>query len=231
MKTAHQFDRHADTYDTDLNRALSVSGESKEYFAQKRVEWLERCIYALGEQPCSAIDYGCGIGDTSALLGDVFGLESVVGLDTSSRSLELAASRHGNDSCRFVGFEDHVPGADVDLAYCNGVFHHIPPGERRYSVDYIRRCLRPGGLFAFWENNPWNPGTRYVMSITPFDRDAITLSPPAAGRLLRAGGFNIVSVSYLFFFPRALKPMRIFEPYLFRIPLGAQYQILCKKPD
>jgi hypothetical protein len=25
------------------------------------------------------------------------------------------------------------------------------------AVDYVYRSLRPGGLFAFWENNPWNP--------------------------------------------------------------------------
>jgi hypothetical protein len=23
--------------------------------------------------------------------------------------------------------------------------------------------MRPGGVVALWENNPWNPATRYVM--------------------------------------------------------------------
>src|SRR5438445_109754 len=35
-----EFDRYAGTYDSALNRGLSVSGESKEYFAHQRVRWL-----------------------------------------------------------------------------------------------------------------------------------------------------------------------------------------------
>jgi hypothetical protein len=98
------------------------------------------------------------------------------------------------------------------------------------AVDYILRCLRPGGLFALWENNPWNPGTRYVMSRIPFDRDAVTITPPQATKLLRARGFQILGVNYLFFFPRFLKSLRFLEPYASRIPMGAQYQVLCRKP-
>jgi len=56
----------------------------------------------------------------------------------------------------------------------------------------ILGALKPGGLFAFWENNPWNPGTRIVMSRIPFDRDAEIISPPAAKRLLRRAGFSIL---------------------------------------
>jgi len=39
-------------------------------------------------------------------------------------------------------------------------------------------------------NNPWNPGTRYVMSRCEFDEDAITLSPPQCRKLLRSSGFG-----------------------------------------
>src|SRR4029434_4043103 len=76
---------------------------------------------------------------------------------------------------------------DGVLVYCNGVFHHIPPQAREAAVAYVARALRPGGLWAFWENNPWNPGTRYAMHRIPFDRDAIPLTPPEARRLLQAG--------------------------------------------
>ena len=68
MSVSPQFDKYADTYDAELNQALTVSGEDKQYFAFERVRWLERCLQELGEQPSSAIDYGCGVGDTSALL-------------------------------------------------------------------------------------------------------------------------------------------------------------------
>jgi SAM-dependent methyltransferase len=230
LSSPPQFDEYADTYDAELNQALAVSGEDKNYFALGRIRWLKRSLQQLQEQPRSAIDYGCGLGDTSALLRKIFNLDLVVGLDVSLRSLERARLQHESDGCKFSAFHDYVPQANVDIIYCNGVFHHIPAAERSSSLDYIRRCLRPGGLLALWENNPWNPGARYVMSRCSFDRDAIMISPPEALRLLREQGFQVMKIQYLFFFPRFLKVFRFLEPYFSPIPLGAQYQILCRKP-
>ena len=231
MSSTPQFDKYADTYDAELNQALSVSGEDKSYFALERVKWLQRCLQSLDEHPVSAIDYGCGTGDTSALLHQTFDLRLVIGLDISSLSLERARLQHSSDCCEFLSFYNYAPKANVDLVYCNGVFHHIPVAERLSTLDYIRRCLRPNGLFALWENNPWNPGTRYVMSQCSFDREAITIPATEARRLLQAQGFQVISIQYLFFFPRFLKPFRFLEPRFSRIPLGAQYQILCRKPS
>jgi len=127
--------------------------------------------------------------------------------------------------------KNHQPAADFDLAFCNGVFHHIPLSERADAVNHVLRSLKPGGIFALWENNPWNPGTRYVMSKIPFDRDAITLAPPNARKLLHDGGFEILQTDFQFFFPRPLCWFRGLEPLLAKIPLGAQYQVLARKPD
>jgi hypothetical protein len=68
------------------------------------------------------------------------------------------------------------------------------------------------------------------MSRIPFDRDAITLSAPAARRLLTDGGFEVVHVRFLFIFPKLLRALRRLEPPLSALPLGAQYQVLCRKP-
>ena len=67
------------------------------------------------------------------------------------------------------------------------------------------------------------------MSRIEFDRDAITLSPPESRRLLSAGGFEILDTTSRFFFPRSLRVFRGAEPLLSRIPLGGQYQVLCRK--
>src|ERR1700674_1946461 len=225
----HEFDQHADVYDAELNKALALTGEAKGYFAEERVKSLVRCVQRLQERPRSVIDFGCGIGDTCILLTQAFELGSVLGLDVSCRSIEVAGRQFASEQCSFLEFKDYVPQAAVDLVYCNGVFHHIPVAERDESVDYIRRCLRPGGLLAFWENNPWNPGTRYVMARCAFDRDAVTITPSEAVRLLRRGGFQIISLHYRFFFPRFLKWFRFLELYSSRVPLSAQYKILCRK--
>jgi SAM-dependent methyltransferase len=223
------FDRYADTYDADLNQALAVSGEGKEFFAHGRVRWLSRCLQQLHFDPLSALDYGCGTGNTSLILQDLLNLNSVVGLDVSPRSLDIARSRHARVGCRFLTFDQYAPQADVDVVYCNGVFHHIPLVERAAAVDYIYRSLRPGGIFALWENNPWNPGTRYVMSQCVFDYNAIPIVCAEAKRLVRSGGFKIMSTDFLFFFPRFMKLFRSLEPYLSPIPFGAQYLILGRK--
>jgi SAM-dependent methyltransferase len=229
MSSTVQFDHHADTYDADLEQALSISGEGKDFFARGRVDWMIHRFRDLGFAPDSAIDYGCGIGDTSALLRDIFHLRSMLGLDVSARSLQLASRNHASSACRFLTFDRYTPDGNVDLVYCNGVFHHIPIEERASAVELIHRSLRPGGLFALWENNPWNPGTRYVMSQCVFDGDAVALTAPAAMRLVESQNFELLSKDFTFFFPKLLRFCRFLEPYLRGLPLGAQYLLLYRK--
>jgi trans-aconitate methyltransferase len=228
--TPVQFDDYTESYEAALNQGLSATGEARDYFARRRVEWLSRCLRQLSEQPRFVMDYGCGDGSSTQILREMVRADVVVGADTSGRSLDLARRAYAGTHSRFVDLTEYEPREALDLVYCNGVFHHIPLTERPRAVNYIWCSLRPGGLFALWENNPWNPGTRYVMSRIPFDRDAVTLSPPEAGSLLRRGGFHVLRVDSLFLFPRLLKSLRWIEPLLSRIPLGGQYQVLCRKP-
>ena len=224
------FDAYAAEYDAALQQGLSVSGETKDYFARGRVAWLAKVLARLAEAPQSVLDFGCGTGTSARLFRETFSLTEVLGLDVSAKSLEVARQLHGNLQIKFSSLAEYRPEERFQLAFCNGVFHHIPLQERPGAVNFVFRSLRPGGLFAFWENNPWNPGTRIVMKRIPFDRDAIPLSPLVASRLLRAGGFQIIQTDFLFIFPRILKCFRGLEPLLSGLPLGAQYQILCRKP-
>jgi len=229
MSDSAEFDQFAENYDDCLNSALAASGENKEFFARERVRWLARCLQEFHQDCRSVLDYGCGVGDTTELLREVLKSESAVGLDVSTSSLERARRNHGT-TCRFLTFPEYAPDESVDVIYCNGVFHHIPPAERAASVSYIFRCLRPGGVFALWENNPWNPGTQYVMHRCDFDRDAVKISPRRAPRLIARAGLEILRTDYRFFFPRALKVLRPLEDSLSWLPLGGQYQVLARKP-
>jgi SAM-dependent methyltransferase len=228
--TRKTFDCYAADYDIALARGISVSGEKKDYFAHRRIEWLRDCLKLSSARVTRMMDFGCGTGSSSRLFFDILGIECFVGTDQSDKSLEIARRKHGSERTQFFLFDEYQSHGQFDLVFCNGVFHHIPPVDRATAIEYILRSLRPGGLFAFWENNPWNPGTRYVMSRIPFDRDAITLSPPEARNLLRVGGFDILRTDFLFIFPRILRWCRWIEPLCSRLPLGAQYQVLCRKP-
>jgi SAM-dependent methyltransferase len=225
------FDAYASQYDAALAEGLSVSGETKDYFAQGRVDHLAGRLQELRFRPGSILDFGCGTGTNTPFLLNLDGVSSLLGVDISESSLNIARRLIPDKRAAFSPLDQYRPDGRFDLVFTNGVFHHIPLAERSAAIDYILRALRPGGLLAFWENNPWNPGTRYVMSRVPFDRDAITFSSHEAEGLIRAGGFEVLRTDFLFIFPKMLGFLRSLEPTLVRLPLGAQYQLLCRKPD
>lgn len=225
-----EFDAFAGDYDRALAQGISVSGESKDFFAEQRILWIKRRLREQPFEPKRILDFGCGTGSAAPFFRKHFPDAQLVGTDVSARSIEEARRHHAASGAHFDLHPGYRPDPPFDLVFCNGVFHHIPPAERPAAIRYIRDALNPGGLFAFWENNPWNPGTRIVMSRIPFDRDAITLTPPEARRLVRSAGLTVLRTDALFIFPRALKGLRFIEPWLAPLPLGAQYLVLAQRP-
>jgi SAM-dependent methyltransferase len=224
-----EFDDYAGSYDAALNQGLALSGESKEYFAHERVRWLAGRLAELGVRPARVLDYGCGTGGTSPELLEQLHAQLVVGVDESRESLDVACKAHTDSRLQFSPLGDLQPSGQFQAAYCNGVFHHVEPEQRLDALGYVHRSLADGGYFGFWENNPWNPGTRLVMRRIPFDRDAKLLSPPYARALLTRAGFHVLRTDSLFIFPRALSALRPLETRLARFPVGAQYMVLCRK--
>jgi len=230
-KTHKTFDAYAENYEAALAQGIAVSGESKDYFARGRIEWLKQCLIKNKFlAPKRALDYGCGTGSSTTYLSTILGADFIIGADQSAKSLKIARKTFHSGAVEFLSIHDFRPDGNFDLVFCNGVFHHIPIDERQTAIDCIFHSLRSGGVFAFWENNPWNPGTRYVMSQIPFDRDAVTLSALEAKHLLRQGGFKILRTDFLFIFPNILRVFRCVEKYCSWLPIGAQYQVLCQKP-
>lgn len=229
---SEEFDQFAHNYDQHLAKGLSATGENKDYFARERIKWLAEFLNDSGiSNPRSIMDFGCGHGGSISLLADTFSPERLVGVDVSSESIEIAAREHKHVcGAEFCTLSTHSPAGEFDLVFTNGVFHHIPLSERAAALNYVHRALKPGGLFAFWENNPWNPGTRYVMSRIPFDRDAKMVFPSRAAHAMRAAGFIIERKDFLFVFPAFLKGLRGLEPMLARFPVGGQYFIAGRRP-
>jgi trans-aconitate methyltransferase len=225
------FDAFAKSYDSALDQGLSATGESRVFFAHGRIRYLARCLGRLGLPTTMAVvmDYGCGAGESLPLLKTVLDADRVVGVDVSGEEIKLAKGKGLGPWASFSRVADYSPQGDMDLVYCNGTFHHIPPLDRPGVLQNLHRTLKPGGLLALWENNPWNPGTRYVMSRIPFDQDAIPLSIRETRRLVRAASFEILRSDFLFLFPRFLAALRSLEPWLSKVPAGGQYQVLGRK--
>ena len=223
-----EFDRFADSYDNDLDQSLAITGEGKDFYAQGRVDWTAQCLASLQWPVRRILDYGCGNGTNAPLMAAKFNAEEVLGVDVSGDSIALARQSNRNPHVSFLEVKDWAPDGSADLAFTNGVFHHIAPLQRQRCLISIRSALKQGGLLAFWENNPWNPGTRYVMSQCTFDENAVKISPREARRLLVDAGFEILRTDSLFYFPRQLKLLRPAERWLRWLPLGGQYQVLCR---
>jgi trans-aconitate methyltransferase len=226
------FDAYADDYEGALAQGLAASGEGRDFFARGRLAFLAGCLRDAGLAPARprVMDFGCGTGTSVPLIRELLSPAAIVGIDPSARSIERAAREQAAPDATFSVTDRYAPAADLDILYTNGVFHHIPIADRAAALAFLHRALRPGGLLALWENNPWSLGARYVMSKIPFDRDAVMLSARQARGLARAAGFRVLRTDYLFLFPRALRILRPLETLLRPVPAGAQYQVLCAKP-
>ncbi len=218
----------SDEYEQMLSKGIRLSGEGRRFFLVGRVRYLTKILPG-NFQPKRILDFGCGIGDTTAHLASMFPAAEVTGIDEAEKAIAAARERFASALVRFERVEDLEAGC-FDLVYVNGVFHHISPEERVSALQLIHRSLAPGGYLALFENNPWNPGARMVMKRIPFDRNAIMISPAEATRLVAESGFKQHPVvRSLFYFPRFLAWLRATEVILDRLPLGAQYCVLARK--
>lgn len=223
------FDVYVDSYDKTLNHALAVTGAGKDYFCRERLAWLGKCLEACGERPRRGMDYGCGNGSSTQLLASLLGLEEAIGVDVAVKTIAKARAQYEASGVRFSTVDEEKHSSEFDVVYCNGVFHHINKPQQPGTVDYIYRSLRPGGIFAFWENNFWSPAARYVMSRCAFDEDAQMIAPHEARSLLHNAGFEILATDFLFIFPAFLSAFRPLESKVRKLPIGGQYQILARK--
>jgi SAM-dependent methyltransferase len=222
------FDAFVDTYEEACGRGLALSGESREYFARQRVALTRR--FCLNRPVRRVLDFGCGLGHSTPVLGEAFPDSEILGVDTSCQAIAFARRRYGSERVQFVTDLDALPLDAVDVAYTNGTFHHISERERPEIVGAIASRLAPGGLLVLWENNPWNPGTRLVMRRIPFGRDAETLSCRVGAALLAGAGLLLRRCSSHFYFPSWLRWLRPAESCLERLPFGAQYCLVAEKP-
>jgi SAM-dependent methyltransferase len=219
----------ASEYESLLAQGTRLSGEDRHFFIRGRVADLAAHLPS-GFRPRRIVDFGCGLGDTSRRLADAFPDAQVLGIDTADAAIAWAREHHAGPRVSFGTVDDLASSGVFDLCYVNGVLHHVPPDRRPAMLGMVRDALRPAGLFALFDNNPWNPGARMVMHRIPFDRDAIPVSPRQARALLTASGFRCLETRSLFWFPRPLAILRALERPLARVPLGAQYWVLAAKP-
>ena len=232
MKEPQLFDEYATKYSSTVQNVISASGESVEYFATLKIDLMR---VELAARPAGRIlDFGCGVGNTTREIASQFPNASVVGYDPSSESIAVArqlTNDHGRTTFTEAGDGGlPFPNASFDAAFTACVFHHIDRAEHAFWARELLRVLRPGGSMLVFEHNPYNPLTRKVVRECPFDEGVVLLQPRYTRRLLREAGFEPGEPKFYFFFPHALRALRPGERLLRRVPIGAQYYVMGRRP-
>ena len=146
----------------DLNpQAKQMADESmvRTLAAQAAAIWPQEAPlfarYRLPDAP-RILDAGCGTGEGSSRLAELYPRGRVLGVDVIDASLDLARSRHARLAPR-LSFENRsiyelgLPDATFDLTVCRHVIHSIPYPER-VLAELVRVTKRGGTLHLIPED-------------------------------------------------------------------------------
>jgi SAM-dependent methyltransferase len=180
----------------------------------------ERGLFERYQLPDAAyvLDAGCGTGEISVRLGEMFPDARVLGIDIIDAHLVTARSRSAALGSR-IRFENRsifdlgLPDGTFDLAVCRHVLQAIPHADR--AIAELVRVIRPGGwlhlipedyLMIHFESRTldpddlWSEGPRRFGSSTGTDMRI----GRHAYRILRRLGLSDIKVDYI-----VVDPLRV----------------------
>lgn len=123
-------------------------------WAMRDTTWKRRF---LREVPVEAdhrvLDLGCGTGTLLALLAEEVPGAEAVGLDPDATVLGLAGEKVPGGEARpglLRGLGHRLPLEEdaFDVVLTTLVFHHLPTGDKRATLDEARRVLAPDGALG-----------------------------------------------------------------------------------
>ena len=172
---------------TDLNpQAKQMADESmvRNLAAQATAIWPQEAPlirrYALPAEP-RIIDVGCGTGEVSSRLAELFPRAHVLGVDIIDDHLALARKRYAPLAPRLKFEHQSAFGLDAadgsfDLTVCRHVLHSIPHADR--VIAELARVTRPGGYLHLipedygmlhFQRGPLDPGNFWHTVVPAFE--------------------------------------------------------------
>ena len=229
-----EFDRFAEEYRALHTQNIRASGETPDFFAEYKVRDVASLVEREGwDKNLRVLDFGAGVGNSVPFFAKYLPDAQLTCIDVSARSLAVASERFPGMATYQVLDGPVLPfeQTSFDLVFTACVFHHIPISEHDALFREILRVLRPGGMFVIFEHNPRNPLTVRAVSTCPLDENAVLIDAEILRAKIGGAGFSSARSCYRIFFPGILRALRIVEPLLASLPLGAQYYIVARKPD
>ena len=223
-----EFDPIAQNYKKEIRDALGFWGwAGHRAFTVAKRDFLVRHLRKQAElRAMVGLDFGCGFGELREMMAER--CRVVAGVDPALEMLRAA----GDPFCvAFDGASVPMKTELFDFAYASCVIHHVHPSARGGVLREIWRILKPGGYFFMIEHNLSNPLTRRLLKGCAMDADAQFLAPAEGKRLLGEAGFDEIASEYLVFSPAPSLPvLRSIEGLLAKLPIGAQFATIGRKP-
>lgn len=126
-------------------------------------------------------DLGCGPGNSTEILREMFPQAELTGLDSSPDMLAKARARLPGVSFVEGDLATWSPPVDADLLYSNATFQWVP--DHLSVLDRLLKALPPGGVLAVQvPDNTGEPSHRLADEVAADPRWAATLAASDAGR-------------------------------------------------
>lgn len=218
------FDDFAQDYRQIHNKSIRISGADSDFFSEQKIREVRK-NEAAGDP--RILDLGCGDGNSASFFHKYFPDAEYVGLDVSEKSVAIAQEKAIPNAkfSNYDGAEIPLPADAFDIVFVSCVLHHISFDMHENFLREIGRVMKNGGRLYIFEHNPFNPVTRRIVRMCPFDEDAVLLSASYTKKLLSKLNFDAIQIDYTLFFPRfrIFKTLLGLEEYLKWLPLGGQY--------
>lgn len=240
MSSLQEFDQHKESYRSDIDKAVSFSGQSHDFFTRVKAEYLNDLFGAFqrdpagsasGNRPLDVLDIGCGHGHIHPYIVQGGVPLQLSAVDVAATVVEEA--RALNPTVDYKAYEgDRLPYEDqsFDVAFTIAVMHHVPPPQWPAFLQEMRRVVRPGGMIAIFEHNPINPLTQWIVRTCPIDDNAVLLGSRRLSNLVAKTQFTDVASRYILFTPLDGSGYRKFDKMIGWLPLGAQYYVAARVP-
>jgi SAM-dependent methyltransferase len=232
MNVLQEFDQHKETYGTEIDRAVSFSGQSHDFFTRVKAEYLIDILKDVeSNAPLDVLDVGCGHGYIHRYLVGSDVSMKLYGIDVATTVVDEA--RGANPTVEYKIYEgDRLPYSDqsFDAAFTIAVMHHVPPPHWLAFLTEMRRVVRPGGIIAIFEHNPANPLTLWIVRTCAIDENAVLLSRGKLSKLVSEANLVGIKSRFILFTPLDGLLYRKFDRMIGWLPLGAQYYVSARVP-
>ena len=156
-------------------------------------------------------------------------IQSLTTIDVSAERAITRELRSADGKATYIHVTDYRASETADLAVTHGVFEGMTPQDRTAAALLVYRSLKPGGLFAVWQDNPWAPSVILNPRLAASGERGTVITAPTMRRVLRGVGFDIVHTTSAISFPDTLAWAQPLVPLLSPIPIWRQYMVLARK--